>query len=296
MANQSKLTTIPADVQHRLLSLLPDFYDLGALILTSRCFHDVYKSRRKLLLNEVAQNLLGCFLDEATLLARAQEAAYELGDASVKGFSSDTVLLLVNNDYIVHSLEGVVFGLLKEDSTKFDIYESDSLERFVNEPFTSKPSPTESIRFRGAAYRFWRFCLQPKKERTAFLKTLAPNELLELSHFVNGVSNLIYAMRRQPQESDHDWDFVSSVLATGPENILRLWIALQEDDPDFDGELYEAGTRQEEGFFQYPFFDATEANGLDRVSGVNGLEPIFDGDNEKMKTALSANIMTEEEI
>jgi hypothetical protein len=119
-AFQSKFTTIPADIHHHLLSILPNFYDLGAVILTHRCFHDIYKARRNTLLDDVARNLLGCLFDEAVLLARAQEAAYGLGDPSVKGFSTNTVLLIVNNDYILNSLEIVAFGLLKADHQKFE--------------------------------------------------------------------------------------------------------------------------------------------------------------------------------
>ncbi|KAJ7691346.1 hypothetical protein B0H17DRAFT_1133866 [Mycena rosella] len=258
MANQSKLTSIPADVQHHLLSFLPDFYDLGALILTSRCFHDVYQSRRKILLDEVAQNLLGCLFDEATLLARAQEAKYGLGDASVKGFSSDTVLLVVNNDYIT------------PESRHDSIYDAESLERFVEAPFTS-----EMI--------------------SRFLKMFPPNELLELSHFVRGISNLVYAMRRQPQESDHDWDFVASVLSTGPENVLRLWVALQQEDADFELDLDGAGCNGEEGFFDYPVMEVMETSGLGSVSGVYGLEPIFDGDSKKMEEVLRVHLTRGEE-
>ncbi|KAF7338943.1 hypothetical protein MVEN_01970500 [Mycena venus] len=288
MSSPSTLTTIPADIHYHLLSILPDFYDLGAVIRTHRCFHDVYKTRRKTLLDDVAKNLLGCLFDEAVLLARAQEATYGLGDPSVKGFSSDTVILVVNNDYILKSLEMVVFGLMKADEKKFDIYDAESLERFVEEPFTEEASPTESIRFKAAGYRFWRFVLQPAKKRTAFLKKLAPNELLELRHFVSGISNLIYAIRRQPQESDHDWDFISSVQSTGPENILRLWMALQNGDPEFEEELAGAGysINGDEGFFDYPYVDIMEKKKLNEIRGIDALAPIFDGDNEKMHEML----------
>ncbi|KAJ7726575.1 hypothetical protein DFH07DRAFT_782702 [Mycena maculata] len=249
MAKRSTLTTIPTDLQYHLLSILPHFYDLGALILTARCFHDIYKPRRKPLLDAVGRNFLGCLFDEALLLARTQESAYELGDASVEGFSSVTVLLVINNDYIANSLEPVVFRLLKADASEFE---------------------------------FWRFCLQSRKTTTKFLKTIPQNELLELSHFVKGISNLIYAMRGVPHQSDHNWDFISSVLSTGPENILRLWDACQDGSPDFCTELNIAGGHQEEGFFTYPLFDAME----EEIVGLLGLEPIFDLDNEKVNVAL----------
>ncbi|KAJ7115326.1 hypothetical protein C8R44DRAFT_223050 [Mycena epipterygia] len=168
IANPSKLTSIPADIQHQLLGLLPDFCPLGALIRTCRCFHDVYKSRPNLLLDNVAKNFLGCMFDEAMLLARAQETKYSLGDSSVKGLSSNTVLLVVNNDSVVRELEDLLFGLLEpDDDGTFDVEDEDSLAQFVDDPLMiiGKPSPTESIRFQTATYRFWRFFLQPARNR-----------------------------------------------------------------------------------------------------------------------------------
>jgi hypothetical protein len=103
MARQSKLTTIPADIHHQLLSILPNFQDLKATILTHRCFHNAYKARRKILLPDIAQNLLGCFFDEA-LLAREQEVAYGRA-VSTDEFSTNIVSLSVDNDHVVKSLE-----------------------------------------------------------------------------------------------------------------------------------------------------------------------------------------------
>jgi hypothetical protein len=58
MARQNKLTTIPADI-HQLLSILPNFRELKIVIPTHRCFHDAFKVRKKILLRDVAKNLLG---------------------------------------------------------------------------------------------------------------------------------------------------------------------------------------------------------------------------------------------
>ncbi|KAJ7362885.1 hypothetical protein DFH08DRAFT_951110 [Mycena albidolilacea] len=303
MVNQSKLITILSDIHYHLLSILPNFSDLGAAILTHRCFHDTYKTQRKTVLHDVARNMLGCLFDEALLLARAQEAAYGLGDPCSDDLTTNTVFLVVNNDYILRSLEVVVFGLLKSDEKKFDIYDSESLARFAEEPFTIEASPTEAIRFRGAGYRFWRFVLEPQRKKKEgktfrdnievsgdFLKTFPPSRLLELNHFVHGISNLIYAMSRRPQESDGDWDFVSTVLSTGPENILRLWDALQDGDSEFEDDLNEAGGgftyEMKEGFFSYPYGEAAESKKLNDIPGLRALEPIFDGDNAKMREIL----------
>ncbi|KAJ7152479.1 hypothetical protein C8R46DRAFT_1197664 [Mycena filopes] len=205
MAN---LISIPTNIRHRLLSILPDFIDLGAMILTHRAFHATYEARRNSLLNDVARNLLGCLFGDALLLARAQELTYQLGDGDVARFSTNRVLLLVNNDYVVKSLERVMFGLLKRDTEKF-------------KPF----APSD-----------------------AFLEALAPAKLMELNNFLTGISDLICAIRGQPPESDADWHFVDSVLSTGPENIWQLWLALQTDNPDFTMELEGAGSYDEAFF------------------------------------------------
>ncbi|KAJ7366094.1 hypothetical protein DFH08DRAFT_797093 [Mycena albidolilacea] len=116
MPGTTKLTTFPSDIQHRLLSMLPNFYDL-----------------------------------ETVFLARAQEAAYGLDDPSVKGFSTNTVFLVINNDYILDSLRSVVFGLLRADEQKFDIYDLESLVRFAN-PFTEEEEDISQASMRVVGY------------------------------------------------------------------------------------------------------------------------------------------------
>ncbi|KAJ7745990.1 hypothetical protein B0H16DRAFT_1692821 [Mycena metata] len=287
------LTTVPTDIQHLLLSILPDFDDLGAMVLTHRAFHEIYKARQNSLLHDVARNLLGCLFDEALLLARQQDAKFPAlggGEAVDESLSTNIIGWIMNNDYVVAALERVMFGLLKVDGKKFDVYDAESLGRFADDPFTVEASPTESIRFKGAAYRFWRFCLKPDEERVSFLEALAVDELLELENFVGGISNLIYAMRRQPQESDHDFgagDFIASVQGTGPDRILDFWIALQNDDPEFEENLDGAGSAGEEGFFDYPLAEVKESKQIDGLQGLRSLSPILDGDNEKMKEILA---------
>ncbi|KAJ7159728.1 hypothetical protein C8R46DRAFT_1354360 [Mycena filopes] len=291
------LTDIPTDIQHLLLGILPNFGDLGAMILTHRVFHDIYQERKAALLQDVARNFLGPLLDESILLVRAQEAkSTRKGGKAVaavpEGFSSTAVLLLMNNDCVVKALEVAIFGLLKVDTKEFDIYDGKSLRRFADEPFTVDASPTESIRFQAAAYRFWRFCLQSRKQREPSLKALTTPALLELECFVQGISNLIYAMRGQPQESDHDWDFISSVQSAGPLVILALWIARGDsekyDEDEFSSWLGWVGTG-EEGFFDYPCMDAKESmfKNLANIDGIGSLTPILDADNAKMKEILA---------
>jgi hypothetical protein len=82
-------------------------------------------------------------------------------------------------------------------------------------------------------------------------------------------------------------DFISSVLSTGPENILKLWDALQNDDPEFFLELDGAGCNGEEGFFTYQFMEVMESKKLADVRGLHSLEAIFDGNNERMHEVLN---------
>lgn len=88
---------------------------------------------------------------------------------------------------------------------------------------------------------------------------------------------------------------MSSVLSTGPENIFQLWYALQKNDPDFPMELDEAGSNDEEGFFSYPFGDAIDSKKLGDIRGIGSLEPIFDGNNEKMHEILDEIVKSESE-
>ncbi|KAF8185214.1 hypothetical protein K438DRAFT_1973932 [Mycena galopus ATCC 62051] len=104
----ASLTTIPADIHFHLLSILPNFSDLGALILAHRRFHEVYKAGRKTLFQDVARNVLGCFSDEALLPARELEAGsgarYKLpDDPSTADISTKTALWIMNTNRVLKS-------------------------------------------------------------------------------------------------------------------------------------------------------------------------------------------------
>ncbi|KAJ7362886.1 hypothetical protein DFH08DRAFT_841626 [Mycena albidolilacea] len=281
MARQSKLTTIPPDIYHQLLSIFPNFRELKIVILTYRCFHDAFKARRKILLRDVAQNLLGHSFDEAMLLAREQEAAYGRGAPPTEDFSTKIVSLIVTNHYVLRSLERVVVRLLKRDKD-IDIYEAGMWVRLPS----GDTSPAESSRYMTAGYRFWRFSLQRQKEHAVFLKNLTRSQLLELNHFVTGLRDLVDAMGGHPPESDHDKDFISGVLSSGPQSILNIWEAFVSGDEYFDEAFGIAGDCDGEGFFSYAYMDAIDRKGLHRICALDALEPIFDGDNEKMHKLL----------
>ncbi|KAF8185296.1 hypothetical protein K438DRAFT_1765942 [Mycena galopus ATCC 62051] len=290
----SMLTAIPADIHYHLLGMLSDFHDLGATILTHRCFHAAYNAGKKTVLDNVGRNFLGCLFDQALFLARAQERMYGSGNPPTEELSAKTVALIVNNDPVLRSLEPVVFGFLKADKQKFKRISSAEEDNHKDLPLLVGPTPTESLRFMGAGYRFWRFVLQREKNRIAFLQNLAPSKLLELNHFVTGMTALIWLMWGREAESDHDNDFVSGVLSTGPDSILCLWEALQdailnEDFEEFEDQFGIAGGSMEEGFFSYAYYDVTESKGLDKIPGLVGfrpIEPIFDEDNKKMRQLL----------
>ncbi|KAF8185235.1 hypothetical protein K438DRAFT_1765887 [Mycena galopus ATCC 62051] len=144
-------------------------------------------------------------------------------------------------------------------------------EPFTGECIVAQASRTESIRFKAAGYKFWRFCLQREKNRTAFLKKIPPPELFELRHFADGVSELIYTMWATPSgDSDHD-----------PLEKGRLM--------EFDERFSISGDGCEEGFFWYPYMHAIDNKKLPDVRGLS-LRPILDGDNEKMRAMLENSV------
>ncbi|KAJ7745982.1 hypothetical protein B0H16DRAFT_1462575 [Mycena metata] len=158
MAAHPTLTSIPTDIQHLLLTMLPDFDDLGAMILTHRAFHEIYKARQNSLLHDVARNFLGCLFDEALLLARRQEAKYTAlggGEAVAEGLSTNIITFIINNDYVVDALEqsrpdaipvsfSVFLRWVPLEPRVDSIYDAESLGRFADDPFTIQALPTES--------------------------------------------------------------------------------------------------------------------------------------------------------
>ncbi|KAF8146872.1 hypothetical protein K438DRAFT_493787 [Mycena galopus ATCC 62051] len=76
------LSILPDDIQCKLLSFLPNFSVLHAVLLTSRSFHSVFLTRRDLVLKHVAENLLGLALGEE--LIGDSENASEPSSSSYK--------------------------------------------------------------------------------------------------------------------------------------------------------------------------------------------------------------------
>ncbi|KAK7007885.1 hypothetical protein R3P38DRAFT_2792020 [Favolaschia claudopus] len=305
MPVQSKLLSIPADIHYLLLSILPDFRDLAALILTHRCIYGVFKAGEKTLLEAVARNFLGAFYDEAVILAYEQGLSRyrrTTNKSTAEGIklTSRIVQSIERNSNVLKSLESFVYGLLKTNKSLYlqDCYDgleeleyrSEServaykktlLENFVelaSFSYTAIPSATESLRMTAAGYKFWRFTLIQEDKHIPFLKELPIREVLELDHYVQGLLKLIWAMRGAGF-SDHDTDCVSGILATGPWNIWRLWGALLEGDmEEYMGEPY---GEPYEGFFNYAFFDVLERKQLPSLGGTgtgDGFNSIFDGD------------------
>ncbi|KAF8155068.1 hypothetical protein K438DRAFT_1777945 [Mycena galopus ATCC 62051] len=86
-------------------------------------------------------------------------------------------------------------------------------------------------------------------------------------------------------------DFVSSVMSTGPQNILDLWTALKKGRlMDFDERFSISGDRCEEGFFWYPYMHAIYSRKLPNIHGLLSLRPILDGHNEKMCGMLESSV------
>ncbi|KAJ7115335.1 hypothetical protein C8R44DRAFT_223156 [Mycena epipterygia] len=200
-ASQRSLATVPQDIQYQLLNSLSDFKDLAAVVLTARPLHNAFKTHRRKVLSSVGRNFLGSLFTDALLLARCQEKRDGSDALKVKGLSSSTVRLLVNNADALAELQTIVFGLLKDENL-VDINRKPTLTRFAESPPVVIPSETESLRFKFAAYRFCVYCLLQPSGRLAFLNRYPTIQILELAHFVNGLYTLIHVIRGRPPAAD----------------------------------------------------------------------------------------------
>jgi hypothetical protein len=106
------LTALPADVQHDLLSYLPDLHVLNSLVLTSRSFYTVFRLRRDLVLKAVAENFIGIKLGEEFFDHYANEPA----DSNVPA----TIKFLIGTRNVVQALEPIVFRLLIHPDAHWD--------------------------------------------------------------------------------------------------------------------------------------------------------------------------------
>ncbi|KAK7065072.1 hypothetical protein R3P38DRAFT_2827766 [Favolaschia claudopus] len=285
MPVQSKLLSIPADIHYLLLSILPDFRDLAALILTHRCFYGVFKTGEKTLLEAVARNFLGAFYDEAVALAYEKRPSHRRRKRRSTPLTSKIARSIKRSNHVLESLERIVYGLLKTDKHLYlqDPYNyigektlGENFAELASFTFTAIPSFEESLKMTAAGYRIWRFTLLHETEHVPFLMKLPLSELLELNHYVSGLVKLIWAMLGEGG-SHHDADYVQGVLATGPWNILRRWNALLEGDME---EFYEGPYGEHyEGFFTSALFEVMDRKQLGSTD-LYAYKSIFDGDKE----------------
>ncbi|KAJ7046216.1 hypothetical protein C8F04DRAFT_1387822 [Mycena alexandri] len=293
------LATVPQDIHYKLLSSLHGFEDLSATVLSARALHSAFQSNRRRVLSAVGRNFIGSIFTDALLLARAQEKRDGLAALKVKGLSSSTVRLLVNNAETIGELQTIVFGLLK-DQHAVDLRNRATMTQFAEAPPIVAASETESIRFKVAAYRFSVYCLIGSLEgRIAFLKRYPQLQILELSHFVNALWILASVIRGRPLETDRDWDLVSTLMSTGPHNILRLWTLKFTHPVEFKAALNEhkkcADNDEDEGgevYFMAEWCDLMDAQGFPSDAGLRECA-ILDGEagHERVVRALEAVAM-----
>jgi hypothetical protein len=110
----ASLSTIPQDIHYHLLTSLSDFKSLAAAVLSTRTLHNAFQSNRRRILSSVGHNFLGSVFTDALLLARCQEKRDGLPSLKVKGLSTSTIQLLVRNADTIGELQGIMFGLLKD--------------------------------------------------------------------------------------------------------------------------------------------------------------------------------------
>ncbi|KAF8185225.1 glycoside hydrolase [Mycena galopus ATCC 62051] len=205
-----------------------------------------------------------------------------LRSVAVIGLSAHMISLVVNNDRVLRGLEDVLFRLIKSGRRDSTVAIGKSLH-------DSKPALSHSPE-RLLGTNFGGFAYSGRKTG-------------------HEISELIYAMWATPSgDSEHDRmlllsfrkhfycfrnveDFVSSVMSTGPQNILDLWTALEKGRlMDFDERFSISGDRCEEGFFWYPYMRAIYSRKLPDIHGLSSLRPILDGDNEKMCGMLESSV------
>ncbi|KAK7065062.1 hypothetical protein R3P38DRAFT_2827732 [Favolaschia claudopus] len=295
MVVQSKLTATPADILYILLGILPDFTDLGALILTHRCFYEVFAAGKHTLLNAVGRNFLGCCFNEAVSLAieqpapksKSSQGTIEPGTSPKICVRSSIVSQLIENERVLRTLEPLVYGMMKVKKGIPYIADPAGLAQLKSFPRTAKPSATESERLMTAGYRLWRFTLlQKEKAQKAFLKKFSSIELIELHHFVDKLRDLTWSMWG-PSDGDTDYYCIQGLSSTNPQNILRLWTTVLDGTFDEDDFKEYAMEYDDEGYFSYVLGDVLEKRKLD-----DGLlwdfKPILDGEQEKAVRKLSA--------
>ncbi|KAJ7776183.1 hypothetical protein B0H16DRAFT_1858960 [Mycena metata] len=285
------LATVPQEIHYKLLSSLHDFEDLSATVLSTRALHSAFQSNRRRVLSAVGRNFIGNIFTDALLLARAQEKRDGSAALNVKGLSSSTVRLLVDNAETIGELQTIVFGLLKDQHT-VDLRNRATMTQFAEAPPIVVASETESIRFKAAAYRFSVYCLIGSLEgRIAFLKRYPQLQILELSHFVNALWILASVIRGRPLETDRDWDLVSTLMSTGPHNILRLWTLKLTHPAAFKAALLDEHKKSADDYdgFMEEWCDLMDVQGFPSDAGLRECA-ILDGaaGHERAVSALEA--------
>ncbi|KAK7065063.1 hypothetical protein R3P38DRAFT_2827738, partial [Favolaschia claudopus] len=295
MPVQSKLVATPADILHILLSTLPDFTDLGALILTHRCFYEVFTASKHSLLNAVGRNMLGAYFNEAVSLAIEQNTSDGTAKRTIESnktqqiqVSSAIISQLMDNERVLSTLRPIVYGLIKTKRVPY-IDQPEGLALLKGFPQTAKPSATELHRLEVAGYRFWRFTCLDTKSKSAheeFLTRLSAMELLELNTYVNNLKKILEAIWNGA-ESDGDEYAIQGLLSRGPKSILSLWNTVLDGSYDEDELKRDAEYYENEGYFSYVLYDVIENKQLD-LDILWDFKPILDEEHEKAVKKLAA--------
>ncbi|KAJ7872691.1 hypothetical protein B0H13DRAFT_2280214 [Mycena leptocephala] len=201
----ASLSTIPQDIHYHLLTSLSDFKSLAAAVLSTRTLHNAFQSNRK-----------------ARWLTLAQS----------QGLSTSTIQLLVRNADTIGELQGIMFGLLKDQHSvdsralrrSLRAFPGFLLKKRVTHDLTVRPRPNPYAS--SPPRKICVYCLlQTPEARSAFLKRYPKIQILELSHFVSALWILVCVIRGRPLETDRDY-FRAAMKAAG---------AYTDDNADFMG-------------------------------------------------------------
>ncbi|KAJ7898993.1 hypothetical protein B0H13DRAFT_2664456 [Mycena leptocephala] len=268
------------DIVDRIMTFCPTFATLQSAILVSKAFHSVFQSHPKSITRAVAYNVIGPALPQALRVVRYpyyDDDGDRRPPVQAKDLDPTHMAATCPEEHSAIVVTAEEKDKLQENSKVVDALEN--IYSLTQKDRTSKRSvltPEESWRFRRAAYRIMLYCnifpgtrydldelvdlgkagvKRIQRQRTAVLNEYPTDELLQVyavARFMRDVLEVI-------DEDSADQDVIDTLLATGPDGVVRAWEARSYDD--VDDELYWLGTESDTGNTLYiGYFDVPLAN------------------------------------
>ncbi|KAJ7102814.1 hypothetical protein C8R44DRAFT_887547 [Mycena epipterygia] len=252
------LATIPLDTQLEIIGWIPDFTTLHSCILVNHTFSQLFTNHRPSLTNSVAQNQFGEHLHDALTLVNTQfERCYS--GPEHHGYESKLIRQLLSNENVVQEVEFIVLRFLFNNYKSMSEWGADA----------RSPTPTELVRFKRAAYRFWIYCMVETSKRSWFLSQFPAIELAEVANLFYGVEAWVtelYTPKQLEFESEHE-----AVISNGLGRLSWLWklfLAMIQDPGEETWDLFveSMGVSADcdgEGFFHYDLRECWKYRNID---------------------------------